>query len=76
MRKRVLTDFDLHLIGEGTHYKNYEKLGAHVLEINGVKGVHFAVLAPNAKRVSVIGDFNHWNGKKHPMKLLGNSGIW
>ncbi|WP_333652031.1 1,4-alpha-glucan branching protein GlgB [Dissulfurispira sp.] len=76
MKKRVLTDFDLHLIGEGTHYKNYEKLGAHVVEVNGVKGVHFAVWAPNAKRVSVIGDFNHWDGKKHPMKLLGDSGIW
>ncbi len=76
MKKRVLTDFDLHLIGEGTHYKNYEKLGAHVVEVNGAKGVHFAVWAPNAKRVSVIGDFNHWDGKKHPMKLLGDSGIW
>jgi 1,4-alpha-glucan branching enzyme len=76
MRKRVLTDFDLHLIGEGTHYKNYEKLGAHVIKIDGVSGVHFAVWAPNAKRVSVIGDFNHWDGKKHPMKLLGDSGIW
>lgn len=76
MKKRVLTDFDLHLIGEGTHYKNYEKLGAHVLEIDGIKGVHFAVWAPNAKRVSVIGDFNHWDGEKHPMKLLGDSGIW
>lgn len=76
MIKRVLTDFDLHLIGEGTHYKNYEKLGAHIMEVDGVKGVHFAVWAPNAKGVSVIGDFNHWDGKKHPMKLLGDSGIW
>lgn len=80
MKKRVLTDFDLHLIGEGTHYKNYEKLGAHVVEVASesgyIKGVHFAVWAPNAKRVSVIGDFNHWDGKKHPMKLLGDSGIW
>jgi 1,4-alpha-glucan branching enzyme len=76
MKKPVLTDFDLHLICEGTHYKNYEKLGAHVVEVNGAKGVHFAVWAPNAKRVSVIGDFNHWDGKKHPMKLLGDSGIW
>jgi 1,4-alpha-glucan branching enzyme len=76
MKKRVLTDFDLHLIGEGTHYKNYEKLGAHVMEIDGIKGVHFAVWAPNAKRVSVIGDFNKWDGKKHKMHRLGDSGIW
>ncbi len=76
MRKRVLTDFDLHLIGEGTHYKNYEKLGAHVVEIDGSSGVHFAVWAPNAKRVSIIGNFNGWDDKKHPMKLLDDSGIW
>lgn len=74
--RRVLTDFDLHLIGEGTHYKSYEKLGAHVMEIDGIKGVHFAVWAPNAKSVSVVGDFNNWDAKKHRMHLLGNSGIW
>ncbi len=73
---RVLTDFDLHLIGEGSHYKKYEKLGAHVMEIEGVKGVHFAVWAPNAKNVSLIGDFNNWNSKTHPMHSLGSSGIW
>jgi 1,4-alpha-glucan branching enzyme len=72
----VLTDFDLHLIGEGRHYKNYEKLGAHVMEINGIKGVHFAVWAPNAKIVSVIGDFNNWDGRRHQMRALGLSGIW
>ncbi len=75
-RQRVLTDFDLHLIGEGTHYKNYEKLGAHVMEINGVKGVHFAVWAPNAKEISVVGNFNNWDRKRHKMQLLGDSGIW
>ena len=73
---RVLTDFDLHLIAEGSHYKQYEKLGAHVMRINGVRGVHFAVWAPNAKRVSVIGDFNNWDAKAHPMKSTGSSGIW
>ena len=72
----VLTDFDLHLIGEGTHYNLYEKLGARVMEVNGIKGVHFAVWAPNAKRVSVVGDFNRWDGRRHPMRVLGSSGIW
>ncbi|MBM4128870.1 MAG: 1,4-alpha-glucan branching enzyme, partial [Nitrospira sp.] len=72
----VLTDFDLHLIGEGTHYRKYEKLGAHVMEINGIRGVHFAVWAPNARRVSVIGDFNRWDGRRHPMRVLGSSGVW
>jgi len=73
---RVLTDFDLHLIGEGSHFKKYEKLGSHVMEIDGTKGVHFAVWAPNAKSVSVIGDFNGWNPTVHPMQTLGRSGIW
>jgi len=72
----VLTDFDLHLIGEGTHYKNYEKLGAHVIEVQGVTGVHFGVWAPNASHVTVIGDFNNWDRRRHPMRLLGVSGIW
>jgi 1,4-alpha-glucan branching enzyme len=72
----VLTDFDLHLFGEGCHYKIYEKLGAHVIEINGIAGVHFAVWAPNARSVSVIGDFNRWDGRRHPMRMLGVSGIW
>ncbi|MDI6801890.1 MAG: 1,4-alpha-glucan branching protein GlgB [Thermodesulfovibrionales bacterium] len=79
-KTRILTDFDLHLIGEGTHYKKYEKLGAHVVEIAAesgyIKGVHFAVWAPNAKRISVIGDFNNWDARRHPMHLLGDSGIW
>jgi len=73
---QVLTDYDLHLIGEGNHYKKYEKLGAHVAAIGGVKGVHFAVWAPNAKSVSVIGDFNGWDNRRHPMRLLVGSGIW
>ena len=72
----VLTEFDLYLIGEGTHYRNYEKLGSHVRIIEGVKGVHFAVWAPNAKNVSVVGDFNNWDGRRHPMRVLGQSGIW
>ncbi|MGH9703370.1 MAG: 1,4-alpha-glucan branching protein GlgB, partial [Candidatus Acidiferrales bacterium] len=72
----VLTDFDLHLIGEGTHYRNYEKLGAHVREIDGVRGVHFGVWAPNAMRVSVVGNFNFWDGRVTPMRIRGSSGIW
>jgi len=72
----LLTDFDLHLIGEGTHYENYEKVGAHVRELNGQRGVHFAVWAPNARRVSVVGDFNLWDGRAHTMRIRGSSGIW
>ncbi len=73
---QILTDFDLHLLGEGTHYKNYEKLGAHVRKVNDVNGVHFAVWAPNAEAASVIGDFNKWDGNSHKMRMLGSSGIW
>ncbi len=72
----VLTDFDLHLLAEGTHYDSYEKLGAHVREHQGVRGVHFAVWAPNAQRVSVVGDFNHWDGRRHPLRNCGTGGLW
>jgi 1,4-alpha-glucan branching enzyme len=72
----VLTDFDLHLLGEGTHYRNFERLGAHIRTHEGFRGVHFAVWAPNAMRVSVIGNFNHWDGRRHPMRNCGTSGVW
>ena len=72
----VLTEYDLYLSGEGTHYQKYEKLGAHVREVAGVRGVHFAVWAPNARRVSVVGNFNLWDGRVHPMRHRGSSGIW
>jgi len=72
----VLSDFDLHLLSEGTHFEAYEKLGAHLREIEGVRGVVFAVWAPNARRVSVVGNFNHWDGRRHPMRVRGASGIW
>lgn len=72
----VLTDFDIYLMGEGTHYLNYEKLGAHLREIGGISGVYFAVWAPNARRVSVVGDFNSWDGRIHPMRHRGPSGVW
>ena len=72
----VLTEYDLYLSGEGTHYEKYEKLGAHVREVAGVRGVHFAVWAPNAQRVSVVGDFNLWDGRANPMRNMGPTGIW
>ncbi len=71
-----ITDMDMHLFGEGTHYQIFDKLGAHVKTIDGVQGVAFAVWAPNAVRVSVIGSFNSWDGRRNPMRLLGASGIW
>ncbi len=72
----VLTDYDLYLSGEGTDYQKYQKLGAHLREVAGVRGVHFAVWAPNARRVSVVGDFNSWDGRVNPMRTRGASGIW
>ena len=72
----LLTDYDLYLSGEGTHYQKYEKLGAHVREVAGVRGVHFGVWAPNALRVSVVGNFNLWDGRIHLMRLRGETGIW
>jgi 1,4-alpha-glucan branching enzyme len=72
----ILTDYDLYLSGEGTDYLKYEKLGAHTHEVAGVRGVHFGVWAPNAKRVSVVGDFNAWDGRLNPMRVRGASGIW
>ncbi len=71
----VLTDYDLYLLGEGTHLQNYEKFGAHVQEISGVRGVHFGVWAPNASRVSVVGDFNRWDGRVNPMRSRA-TGVW
>ncbi|MDD5067364.1 MAG: 1,4-alpha-glucan branching protein GlgB, partial [bacterium] len=72
----VLTDFDLHLFKEGNNYMVYRKMGARVMTIDQVDGVYFAVWAPNARRVSVIGSFNNWDGRRHPMRVLGGSGIW
>jgi 1,4-alpha-glucan branching enzyme len=72
----LLSDYDLYLIGEGTHYQKYEKMGAHVTEMDGIRGVHFAVWAPNAQRVSVVGNFNLWDGRTNPMRNRGSSGIW
>lgn len=72
----TLSDYDEYLLAEGTHAKIYEQLGAHLMQIDGVSGVRFAVWAPAAERVSVIGDFNYWDGRRHPMRKHINSGIW
>jgi len=71
-----LSEDDLHYFGEGTHHHIYQKLGSHIIEHQQVQGVRFAVWAPHAQRVSVVGDFNHWDGRYHPMRLLGASGVW
>jgi 1,4-alpha-glucan branching enzyme len=72
----TLGDLDLHLFNEGKDRRCYEKLGAHVKTINGVQGVAFAVWAPSARRVSVVGDWNGWDGRYHQMRSLGASGVW
>ena len=71
-----LTDYDLYLFGEGNHHSIHHKLGAHPTELDGLAGTRFAVWAPNAERVSVVGPFNHWDGRRHAMQLRGASGIW
>ena len=71
-----LSNFDIHLIREGTHYKSYEHLGAHKIVIDGKVGFSFTVWAPNAQYVSVIGDFNSWDKKSNPMKSKGDCGVW
>ena len=72
----ILGDIDVYLLAEGNHLDMYKKLGAHPIELNGVKGVSFAVWAPNAKRVSVVGNFNNWDGRKHAMRKHPTCGVW
>jgi 1,4-alpha-glucan branching enzyme len=72
----LLGELDLHLFNEGRHFKLAESLGANVVTIDGVRGVRFAVWAPNAERVAVIGDFNTWDARRHPMRLRYPSGVW
>ncbi|MEX1350650.1 MAG: 1,4-alpha-glucan branching protein GlgB [Desulfobacterales bacterium] len=71
----ILSDFDHYLMGEGSHERSYEKMGSHLVEIDGIRGVHFAVWAPNARQVYLMGDFNSWNGESHPLSS-SSSGIW
>src|SRR5919199_1994954 len=72
----TIGELDVHLVGEGRHEALYDKLGAHFIELDGVQGTAFAVWAPSARSVSVVGDFNSWDGRLHPMRTLGSSGIW
>ena len=76
LNKFGISDFDLYLLGEGNHFEIYDKLGAKVTTINGKAGVRFAVWAPNAKKVSLVGDFNKWDEKSHPMQNINKSGVW
>ncbi|HOT97598.1 MAG TPA: 1,4-alpha-glucan branching protein GlgB [bacterium] len=69
-------EMDLYLFGMGDHHKIYEKMGAHPVTVDGIDGVYFAVWAPNARNVSIVGNFNQWHGGKHQMRVLGSSGIW
>ena len=72
----IMGDIDLHLFSEGQHWKIYEKFGAHLRTVGDAVGVYFAVWAPNAQRVSVVGDFNHWDGRVNPMRKLLGAGVW
>ena len=72
----LLTAEDFYLFNEGTHYRIYEKMGAHLAEYDGTKGTIFSVWAPNARQVSVTGSFNGWNRHSHPLQPRGSSGIW
>ena len=72
----LLGDQDFYLFNEGSHRRLYEKLGAHRMRVGGEEGTYFAVWAPNANRVAVIGSFNQWNRESHPLRARGNSGVW
>lgn len=72
----LLGDMDMHLFAEGQHWNIYQHLGAHARTVGGVEGVLFATWAPNAERISVVGDFNDWDGRQHPLRVRGASGIW
>ena len=67
---------DDYYVSEGTHLRLFDKLGAHLIDHDGARGVHFAVWAPNARRVSVVGDFNAWDGRRHAMRKRLDTGVW
>jgi len=71
-----LSEYDLHLFGEGNHWHAYRLLGARPHHVDGIEGVLFATWAPNAERISIVGDFNNWDGRRHPMQVRGGSGVW
>ncbi|MEC8930931.1 MAG: 1,4-alpha-glucan branching enzyme, partial [Candidatus Latescibacterota bacterium] len=72
----MVSSYDQHLFASGAHLRIHEVLGAHLRDVAGVAGVHFCVWAPGGRRVSVIGDFNDWDGRVHPMLSVGDSGLW
>ncbi|MGA2102576.1 MAG: hypothetical protein ABSG34_15830, partial [Candidatus Sulfotelmatobacter sp.] len=73
---QLLTDQDLYLFNEGSHYRIYDKMGSHLVTHNGEAGAIFSVWAPNARSVSMVGDFNGWDPKAHRLNVRGSSGIW
>ncbi|HMJ76850.1 MAG TPA: hypothetical protein VK507_12805, partial [Iamia sp.] len=75
-RERTLGELDLHLLNEGRHRRLHEVLGAHPATVDGVDGVAFSVWAPDARAVSVVGDFTYWDGATYPMEVIGTSGVW
>ena len=72
----MLRDEDLYLFNEGNHTRVFEKLGSHLVTVNGEEGANFAVWAPNAREVFLMGDFNHWSKSTHALHARGSSGIW
>lgn len=72
----TVSEYDVYLFNQGNHHKIYEKMGCHLCEMNGIGGASFLVWAPSARRVSVIGSFNQWDGRTHPMRMIGSSGVW
>ncbi|HEU5478245.1 MAG TPA: hypothetical protein VFU90_00355, partial [Candidatus Tumulicola sp.] len=73
---RIVTDYEAYLFGEGHWLRAWEKMGGRPAELDGVRGYSFVLWAPNARRVSIVGDFNGWDGRAHPMRNLGASGLW